>query len=247
MLGLISITYYFAVEKVDARSQTLKTITAKQDFQSLDENVMSVVWQPGSSRTLEIADSGGKLDIQPSSNSLIINITDNGSISETVFNQTVGQVAYELPYSGSPDTGIFLKGDSRSIINQSGCVMTQLYIRSGAEHPKIMLSYRPAVSYTTVGIENNKPINNLRIYIVSLNTSDDMALYGEVPLRISCLSTQLTTEAFNCSYKTENLLVTSVFDGVNGQISIPIQSTENGAIINIQIVLCNVKIERLVR
>lgn len=247
MLGIVSITYYFAVEKINTRSTTLKVSTAKQDMLSFSETLLAVIGQPGSARTFEFSDSGGEVNVQPSVNSLIINITDNRDIAATVFNETTGQVIYELSYSESPDTGLFLKGDSRTITNQSGSTITQLYIRSGAEHPEIVLHYRPVVSYTTAGIEDNKVVTNLRIYIVNLNSSEAIALFGKVPLKISCVSTQITTTTYDLSYETETLLVTSILDGSSGQVSIPVTSTANGAIINVETVLCDVKIQRWVR
>jgi hypothetical protein len=244
MLGVISITYYLAVEKVNTRSTTLKVATAKQDMLSLDDAVMQVLGQPGSARTFEFEDSGGQLNVQPDVNNLSINVTDGGEIEATVFNEITGQVSYELPYSGSPDTGLFLKGDSRSIVSQSGSVMTQLYIARGVTHPEIRLQYRPTVSYTTAGTENGKTVNNIRVYILNLNTSDVIALYGKLPLKISCVTTQITTTTFDVSYEPESLTITAGLDAATGQVTIPVSSTSSGAIINVETVLCNVRIQR---
>jgi len=246
MLGVVSITYYFAVEKVNTRSTAFKIVTAKQDMLSFDENLRSTLLQPGSARTLEFADSGGEVNIQPSANSLVINVTDNQNVAATLFNETIGQVLYELPYSETPDTGLFLKGDSRTITNQSGSVITQLYVRSGAEHPEILLRYRPTTSYTTAGVENEKAVTNLRIYVVNLNSSEAISLFGKLPLKMSCVTTQITTTTYDLSYDPETLRVTSILDGVSGHVSIPVSSTASGAIINVEIVLCNVAIQRCV-
>jgi hypothetical protein len=245
-LGLISVTYYFAVEKVNTRSQTLKISTAKQDLLSLDQNLVSVVSQPGSARTFEVADSDGKLNVQPFNNSLTITVNDGREINEVVFNETIGQIYYELPFSESPETGLFLKGDSRTVVNQSGSVITQLCIVNGAAHPEIMLHYRPAASCAAAGVEDNRTINNLRLYVVNLNASEPIAQYGRVPLKISCESTQMITRTYELSYSPETLLLTSVLDGASGQVSIPISSTDSGAIINLEIVQCNIKVERSV-
>ena len=247
MLGIVIVTYYFAVEKIDTRAATLKIATAKQDMLSFSETLLAVIGQSGSARTFEFSDSGGEVNVQPSVNSLIINITDNRDIAATVFNETTGQVVYKLPYSESPDTGLFLKGDSRTITNQSGSAITQLFIRSGAEHPEIVLHYRPVVSYTTAGTEDNKAVNNLRIYIANLNASEEIGLSGKVPLRISCVSAQITTTTYDLAYEPETLLITSILDGVSRQVSIPVASTASGAIINVEMVLCNVEIQRWVR
>jgi len=247
MLGLVSITYYFAVEKVNTRSTSLKIATARQDMLSFDETLLQVLWQPGSARTFEFGDSGGEVNVQPSNNSLILNVTDSRDITATIFNDTIGQVVYELPYSESPDTGLFLKGDSRKITNQSGSVITQLSIRSGAQHAEILLRYRPTVSYTTAGVESDKAVNNVRIYVVNLNSSEAIALFGKLPLKMSCVATQIITTTYTLSYEPETLLITAILDGSSGQVSIPVSSTANGAIINVEIVLCNVTIQRCVR
>ena len=246
MLGVVSITYYFAVEKVNTRSTSLKVSTAKQDMQSFEEALRATLWQPGSARTFEFADAGGEVNVQPSYNSLVMNVADNQTVAATLFNETIGQVLYELPYSETPDTGLFLRGDSRTIVNQSGSVITQLYVRSGVERAEILLRYRPTTSYTTTGVENDKAVTNLRIYVVNLNLSTTISIYGKVPLKMQCVTTQITTTTYDLAYDPETLVVTSILDGVTGQVSIPISSTASGAIIKVEIVLCNVTIERSV-
>ena len=246
MLGIVSITYYFAVERVNTRSTAFKITTAKQDMLSFDENLRATLWQPGSARTIEFADSGGKLNVQPSANSLVINITDNQNVAATLFNETIGEVVYELPYSETPDMGLFLKGDSRAITDQSGSVITQLYVRSGVEHSELVLHYRPTTSYTTAGVENGKAVTNLRIYVVNMNSSEAISMFGKVPLKMSCVTTQMTTTTYDLSYDPETLLVTSILDGVSGQVSVPVSSTASGAIINVEMVHCNVAVERCV-
>lgn len=247
MLGVISVTYYFAIERVDAGSQVLKVSMAKQAMNSLDEAVRSVLWQPGSSRTMEFGDFGGQLEVQPLSNWLVVNITDNNGVADTIFNSSVGQTAYELQYSESADTGLYLIGDGRVLVNQSGSPVTQLYIRNGAEHPEILLRYRLVASSTISGSENNQTINDLRIYVVNLNSSQNIELMGEVPLSISCSGIDTTVKTYNLTYQSTVLTVVATLDGVQGQVTIPISSNSNGAIINVELVVCNVTIERWVR
>ncbi len=173
-------------------------------------------------------------------------IFTDSSISTIIFNGTIGQIAYELQGAESADTGLFLKGDSRTITNQSGSYMTQLFIRNGAEHPEILLRYRPTIACTTAGTESGRTVNNVRIYIINLNSSDPVSSYGKIPLKISCVSTQITTTTYTISHRPPVLLVTSVLDGTSGQVAIPISSTDSGAIINLDVVQCNIKVERSV-
>jgi hypothetical protein len=241
------VTYAFSIERIGSQSQSLKVSTAKQNMQSLNDVVISTLWQPGSSSTIDLADSGGLTNIQPTSNVLTVSIGDNLGLAENVFNASVGRVSYELPYSRSSETGLYLKGDSRTITNQSGSSNSQLCIANGAEHIEIQLRYRPTVSYATGGLENGKVVNNIRIYIVNLNSSVPIALPGELPLKISCASTQLITKICTLSYQPQNLVITSQLDGTNGNVSIPISSTNDGAVIHIETVISNVSIERWIR
>jgi hypothetical protein len=246
-LGIISVTYYYSIERIDARSVTLKDSMAEHDMGSFDEGLSSVLWQSGSSRTLQINDYGGELRVQPSTNLLLVNVTDNNGISDTVFNATVGQVLYELPYSETADTGLFLKGDSRPIVSQSSSIMTQLYIRNGQEHVEIALHYRPIITATTYVNEDNTTINDVRIYVVNLNSSRDIDSMGEVPLVVSCVNVEDFVTTHNVSYQTGTLTVNANLDGVRGQVSIPLSGGVSGAAVNLELIVCEVKIDTWIR
>lgn len=243
-LGIVAVTYAFSVKRINLQSESLKVSSAKQNFLSLNDVILSTLWQPGSSGTFDVADSDGLTNIQPTNNVLTINISDNSSIDETIFNASVGKIIYELPYSDSVDTGLYLAGDSRTIVNESGLSLSQLCVASGGQSQELQLQYRPTVTYANDGLENGKAVNNIRIYVINLNSSDPISLRGELPLKISCIETQLTTAVYEVSYQPENLVITSQFGGVNGSVSVPISSTSQGSVINIETVISNVSIER---
>jgi len=246
MLGVISVTYYFAIERVNANSQFLKVSMAKQEMYSFDETIHSVLWQPGSSRTLEFGDYGGTLDVRPSSNMLLLNVTDGNSVSGTIFNSTVGQMAYELPYAESSDTGLYLKGDSRAVLNQGGSEISQLSIQSGVQHPEVQLCFRPVTSVTS-RTDGNVTINDVSIYVVSLNSSQELAISGSIPLVVSCTTVEDTFTSYSVSNQTNSLTLNAILNGVRGHVSVPITSDSNGATVNIALILCSIQIERWVR
>jgi hypothetical protein len=247
MIGMISVTYFFAVDKVNTRSTTLKVATAKQDLLSFSETVLPILWQPGAASVFEFSDTGGKLNVQPVTNHLVIDVSDNQDISATIFNAIVGQIKYELPYSQTADTGTYLKGDSRAITNQSGSIITQLKIVNGAEHPEIHLGYRPTVSYTTAGLDNGKTVNNIRIYIVNLNTSQEFGLRGKIPVKASCINTELSTLNYSIDYTIDTLVFTAAFGGQTSYVTVPISCTQDGAVINIETVESTFQIQRCLR
>jgi hypothetical protein len=239
---LVSVTYVFAVQQVNNQKQSFNVLTAKQDMTSLDNQVLSVVSQPGSTATLDFRDSGGQLNVEPSSNNLTLTVTDGSGINAVIFNSSTGQVVYDLPAFTTADMDFYLEGDSSTITNQSGASLSQLYLASGLQGPQVQLGYRPAVTYAPAGAENGQDVTDIRIYIVNLNFSAPFALRGELPLQISCVNTQLTTETFQSS-QPGNLTVTSQLNGAVGSVLVPISSTQAGSIINVEIVVSNITIE----
>jgi len=245
MLGIISVTYYFAVERVNAGSQLLKVSMATENMYSFDNAAYSVLWQPGSSRTLEVGDYGGTLDVEPLSNSLSIYATDGNNFSTTIFNDTVGEVAYQLPYAESIDTGLYLQGDSRPIVGQSGPEATQMSIQNAIPNPEIVLCYRPVASIVSE-TESNITTNDLTIYIVNLNSSQEITVTGGIPLIISCTSIESTVTTYDIPYQVNSLTINAVLSGTTGQISVPVVSDSNSTTINVTLMVCNVQISRWV-
>ncbi len=243
-LGIISVTYYISLSRIHLQSETLKASIAEQTFQSLDKVILSTLGQPGSSATFDLTDSGGSINIQPTNRVLTINYNDSLDDSETIFNSSVGEVFYELPNLGSRAIGSYLAGDSQTITNQTGASLSQLHIVMDDRGPEIKLGYRPTVSYATAGLENGKTVNDIRIYVINLNSSDPISMYGELPLKISCSNTQLITNTLQVSCQTECLNINSQIDETSGTIAIPISNTPQGAIINIETVISSISIQR---
>ena len=246
-LGLVSITYYFSVQNLAVQSEGLKVSTAQQDFVSLNNLVLSTLGQPGSSNTIDLSDSGGTTNIQPSSNILNLMVTDNSGIDQTVFNSAIGKVSYALPSVGSLQSGLYLAGDSEPITNLTGASPSQLYMTDGFPGPMIQLQYRPTVAYASAGVQNGEAVNNIRIYVVNLNSSVSLSLGGDLPLQISNVNTQLTSETFHVSNQPENFVITSILNGAVGSVSVPISTASQGAVINLEIVISNVSIQRLIQ
>ena len=232
---------------MNSQGQTLKVSTAKESLISLNDEIISTLGQPGSSTTFDLSDSGGLLKIQPTSNVLTLSINGNSEVQETIFNTSIGKITYQLPYSSTSQTGLYLEGDSRTITNQSGSSTSQLCIANGAEHQEIQLQYRPTVTYAAAGLQDGKAVNSIRIYIVNLNSSMEISLQGELPLQISCTNTQLESKSYEVSNNVGNLALTSVLNGVSGSVSVPISSTTEGAIIHVETVVSNVSIQRWIR
>lgn len=241
-LGIISFTYYFSIQRVHAQSSLLKESTAKETMLQLSNAVLSTLWQPGSQATCELSDSGGIALIQPTINALTVNITGGQEVRDTIFNTSVGKITYEL-LQGGGSPGLYLKGDSRAITNQSGASMAQLYLEMGTEYHQLALQFRPSVTYAASGLEGGKPVTDIRVYIVNLNCSDSIASQGKVPLQISCKATHITTNTYQVTSEVDHLDVACSFNGTQTSVSIPIETAPQGAVIHIDTVVSEVSIQ----
>jgi len=239
---LISATYYFSINRISAKSQALRVSGVEQEMLSLEKVVKFVAWSPGSYEIYEFGDFGGKFKVLPTAKRLVLNITDDSSFYDVFFNNSIGKVAYELPPSEAQDN-FFLKGDSRVIVNQSSSTMAQLYISQGIEYYEITLSYRPLAGSTVTGSSNGKPANSLRIYIVNLNSSQSITRLGSFRLKASCVNVASRWRSYNFNSPITSLMVKADLDGVLGEVSLPISSNAQGAIVNLETVICSVKME----
>lgn len=242
LITLISVTYYFSISRISARSQELKASSVEQEMISLEKVAKFVAWSPGSYEIYEFGDFGGKFKVMPTAKSLMLNITDNSSFYDVFFNSSVGKATYELPLTETQDN-IFLKGDRRAIVNQSSSTMTQLAISQGSEHYEITLSYRPLAGSTVTGESGGKPVNSLRIYIVSLNSSESITRLGSFRLKVSCVNVASSWRNYSFASPVTSLLVKANLDGVPGEVSLPISSNAQGAIVNLETVTCSLKME----
>jgi len=242
MIILISATYYFSIMRISAKTQELKVSGVEQEMLSLDKVAKFVAWSPESYEIYEFGDFGGKFKVVPTSKKLMLNLTDNFSFYDVFFNSSVGKVAYELPPSDTVEN-LFLKGDNRVIVSQSSSTMTQLYISQGAENYEITLSYRPLAGSAVTSESSGKPMNSLRVYIISLNSSQSITRLGSFRLKVSCLDVASSWRSYNFSNPLTSLLVKASLDGALGVVSLPISSSAQGAIVNLETIICNIKIE----
>jgi hypothetical protein len=244
LMLIITATYYLAMTRISARGQLLNFSAAKQAMIALENSMENVLWSPGASQVYYFDDFGGNFTIMPTAKTLLLNVTDN-NFYDIVFNSPLGKAVYELPYAEPGLSGLFLKGDARAIVNSSASSMTQLQIATGENAQEITLSYRPLASSTITGSANGKPVNTVRIYVVSMNLSQSITLPAGFYLKARCASVVSTTRNHDITYAILSIQIKVAFEGTNGVVSVPISSNENGAIINVEVVVCNVQLQRV--
>jgi len=242
LIILISATYYFSMMRISAKTQELKVSGVEQGMLSLEKVAGFVAWSPGTYQIYEFGDFGGEFKVLPMAKELMLNLTDKSSFYDVFYDSPIGKVAYELPQSEAYDN-VFLKGDNRAVVNQSSSTMTQLAITQGSEHYEITLSYRPLAGSTATGESGGKPVNSLRVYIVSLNSSESITRLGNFRLKVSCTNVESNWRSYDFPSMITSLTVKTELDGVSGEVALPISSNALGAIVNLETIICSLRME----
>ncbi|MGB9671795.1 MAG: hypothetical protein ACPL1Z_06300 [Candidatus Bathyarchaeales archaeon] len=245
LIAIISVTYGFAITRISAKGALLKASVARQNMQALDDAARSVAWSFAASKTIYMEDCGGIFKTQPNAKSLIINLTDEEAFSHIVFNSSVGKAFYELEASMESQEGTFVRGNSQTIINQSAYTMTQLYFARGDSAQQLVLCYRPMATVLAAGTSNGKPLNLIRIYIISLSPSDMLTLSGSFHLKVSALNVTSTVQLFEFNSSVSSLALKAVSENAQSTVWLPIESTTEGAVLSLETLVCNIKIQRV--
>jgi len=244
LMAIISVTYSFAVVKISVRGALLKISVAKQNMQLLDDAVRSVAWSFGASGVVYMDDCGGVFQTEPTAKTLVLNFTDNQSFYDIAFNSSVGKAFHKLEPSESDYDGLFIRGDNRAIINQSAFTVTQLYFGIGDDAKELTLCYRPSATAASIGTCNGKPLNLIRVHIINLNSSQNLMLREEFYLKVTSLNVTTVTRQYEFNVSVSSLALRANFDGTLTTVWLPISSISEGALVNLEIVVCNVKIQR---
>lgn len=245
LTAIISITYSFAIIRIGSRTAALKTSIAKQNMQALDNAITATAWSFGASETVYMEDCGGTFKTDPAAKSLTINVTDGLAFSETVFNTSVGKIFYELEPSENYYDGLYVRGDSRTIVNESALTLTQLYFGAGANAKELTLCYRPFATSANIGTENGKPLNLVRVYIINLNASQTLNLKGKFYLKITSINITTVTRQYTFDNAISYLALTAEIDGAATTVRLPVSSSTEGAAAHLEIVVCNVEIKKV--
>jgi hypothetical protein len=238
----VTVAYYFSITRISAKTLELRVSGAEQEMISLEKVVKFISWSPGSYEIFDFDDFGGKFRGLPAANALVLDISDGSTFEQVFFNSSVGKVLYELPSSDVQES-VFLKGDKRVIVNQSSSTTTLLYASHGLERYEVMLSYRPLAGSSVTGFSNGKPENSLRIYIVSLDSSQDIDRLGSFRVKATCVNVTSDWLTYDFSSPVSSLLVRANLDGVLGEVALPISSNAQGATVNLETIVCNIRLE----
>ena len=241
LFAMISVTYTFAVAKIGSSGALLRAATAKQNMQILDNAVHSTAWSFGASEVVYMDDCGGVFRTEVSSRNLHLNMAIGESFSDVVFNSLVGRTYYSLQAS-ELDEG-FVKGDERAIINQTASTTTQVYIASSSDAKQLILCYRPFVTAAIAGTVNGKPLNLIRINMITLNSSESVTMQGKFYVKVLSENVTVTTNRYEFNQSVSSAAVKSTLGGIQTTITLPISSISEGTVIDVETIVCYIKIQ----
>lgn len=244
LIAVISATYSFAIVKINARSTLLNASVAKQNMYALDDSIRSVAWSFGASEVIYMDSCGGTFKTDSEAKNLAVNFTDEQSFCDVVFNNSLGKFSYELEPSDSGYEGVYFRGDERAIINQSAFTTTQLYGATEDYVKAIVLCYRPSATVAVIGTSNGKPLNLIRVNVLNLNLTQNLALRESFYLKISSVNVTVTQKHYEFNQPISSLELKTVFDGTTGNVWLPISSNDEGAAVNLEIVVCNIILQK---
>lgn len=245
LMAVVSATYSFAVLKISARGASLKASIAKQNMQVLDDAIRSVAWSYGASEVIYMEDCGGVFQTEPTAKNLVINFTDEQTFYDVLFNSSIGESFYKLEPSESNYHGLFIRGDYRAIVSQSVSVMTQLYVSITDDAQAITLCYRPLATTALIDTSSIKPLNLIRINAISLNSSQNLMLREKFYLKVTALNITVVSHQYEFNQSISSLALKAVLDETQNTVWLPISSSAEGAIVNVEIVVCNIEIQKV--
>jgi len=242
LMAIVSATYSLAVVKIGARGAMLKASVAKQNMQTLDDAIHSVAWSYGASQVVYMDDCGGDFQTSPTTRNLVLNFTDEQSFLSIVFNSSIGEAFYELEPSELGYYGLFVRGDERAIINQSASTMTQVYIATGSQKQKMSLSYRPSATSVVTRTSNGKPLNLIRVNIISLNSSPSETLGGKFYLKVTASDIATASTLYEFNQSVSSLAMKATLGDTQTTVWLPISSNAQGAVVGLEIVVSSVEV-----
>jgi len=240
---LTTATYYAAMTSINTKTGRLNYAAAKQDMLTLDDQIISLTWSPGSAVVQSFQGHGEKFEVKPELRHLQINLT-LGSTHDIVFNSSIGRVEYEMPSTDISEFELFLRGDGRSIINKSYTTMSQMFITNDENSKEIHLGYRPlAVSF--IDRSETNLTNIIRIYVLNLNSSEDLTFQGSFRIRIHCVNVTIETRNYNLPNEVSTALAETSIDNDVDKVYLPISSNGESTIVKVEILICNIKLEEV--
>jgi hypothetical protein len=244
LMAIISMTYSFAVVKINFRGALLRASVAKQNMQFLDDAVHSVAWSFSASEVVYMDNCGGIFKTENTAKNLALNFTDEQTFYSVLFNSPVGRMYYKLDDSEFNEDGSYIRGDDRAVINQTAFTMTQLYVMTAGDAKQLVLSYRPLATAAAIGTSGGKPLNLIRINVINVNSSANLSQQEKFYLKVTSVNVTTTKTRYEFNQSVSSLAIKSAFDGKETTVWLPISSISDGVVVDVEVDVCYITIQR---
>lgn len=244
LMAIISMTYSFAVVKINSRGALLRASVAKQNMQFLDDAVHSVAWSFSASEVVYMDNCGGIFKTENTAKNLALNFTDEQTFYSVLFNSPVGRMYYKLDDSEFNEDGSYIRGDDRAVINQTAFTMTQLYVMTADDAKQLVLSYRPLATAAAIGTSGGKPLNLIRINVINVNSSANLSQQEKFYLKVTSVNVTTTKTRYEFNQSVSSLAIKSAFDGKETTVWLPISSISDGVVVDVEVDVCYITIQR---
>lgn len=244
LMAIISMTYSFAVVKINSRGALLRASVAKQNMQFLDDAVHSVAWSFSASEVVYMDNCGGIFKTENTAKNLALNFTDEQTFYSVLFNSPVGRMYYKLDDSDFNEDGSYIRGDDRAVINQTAFTMTQLYVMTADDAKQLVLSYRPLATAAAIGTSGGKPLNLIRVNVINVNSSANLSQQEKFYLKVTSVNVTTTKTRYEFNQSVSSLAIKSAFDGKETTVWLPISSISDGVVVDVEVDVCYITIQR---
>jgi hypothetical protein len=244
LMAIISMTYSFAVVKINSRGALLRASVAKQNMQFLDDAVHSVAWSFSASEVVYMDNCGGIFKTENTAKNLALNFTDEQTFYSVLFNSPVGRMYYKLDDSEFNEDGSYIRGDDRAVINQTAFTMTQLYVMTADDAKQLVLSYRPLATAAAIGTSGGKPLNLIRVNVINVNSSANLSQQEKFYLKVTSVNVTTTKTRYEFNQSVSSLAIKSAFDGKETTVWLPISSISDGVVVDVEVDVCYITIQR---
>lgn len=249
LIVLVSVTYGFAVAQINAKGAVLGVAVAKQNMQALDDAIRLVAWNTGAAKTVFMEDCGSLFQVQPNAKNLVLRLTDGGGFSSVFFNGSVGKILYTFSALPENQQGLFIRGDGRTIVGYGASTMAQLYFERNGNVQQLVLCYRPMATALTTCLSNgnseggSKPVNLIRLYVLNVSVPQPLALGGSFKLKVSTANMTSALQVFNFEGAVSSLAIEALSEKAQTTVWLPLESTAEGAVVNLETYICHINIQ----
>jgi hypothetical protein len=113
----------------------------------------------------------------------------------------------------------------------------------GDDREELIARYRPLTSSSAGDLVSGRRINNVRIYVVNLNSSASIESGGEFHVKVESENVTTQIQSYDLDAGVTTIDLKAVLDGTERTIAVPLTVGASGSTVRIEVVIGYVKIQ----